>query len=279
MTQIPEGIYFDLSDQEYREAEGISQSELKLFGEAATPLHYISTPKKEPTKDMEFGTLVHSAVLKPKSFPSSYHLQPETYPAKVKGETVQKKWNYGADYCNEWLASHSDRQVVTNDELERAAKIRESLLKLEEFSSALAMGKTEVSFFRKDKETGLMLKCRVDLIVTDDSNHTWLFDLKKVQSGCATIDEFSKSCWNYGYDIQAASYLEITGASKFVFVPFDDKEPFDCCQFEASQSMIATGYRRWRNLLDRYAICVRENKWPGYFRGIGTISLPGFVKE
>lgn len=278
---IPEGVHLNLTEKEYRDDPAISQSQLKAFGEAATPLHYQAALKaggKKQTDDMAFGTVCHAAVLTPERFTDSYYLQPEEYEAEVRGKKVMKAWHGGADACKDWLACHADRPVMTGDDLIRVSKIRERLLKLQPFASALEHGQKEVAFFKRDEETGLMLKGRVDLISTDNSGVTWIQDLKKVQSGEATEAAFGKSCWNYGYHIQASFYLHITGASRFVFVPFDDNEPFDAIQYEPDREMLDKGYADWRRLLNAYAACVKSGEWPGYSSGINPLKLPGFVK-
>jgi hypothetical protein len=274
-----EGIYYDLPESVYRADEAVSQSLLKEFGESATPLHFKTRDPKEPTEDMEFGTVMHAAILTPELLHSVYYERPDTYPAEVKGKKVEKKWNGNADWCREWIEKHSDRIILTKDKAARIAPIRERVLQIPEFAAALEVGKTEVAHFRFSREFGLMLKCRVDLEATDSGGETWLFDLKKVQSGCAIERDFRKQAYNLGYDIQAASYLEITGANHFVFVVFDDDKPFDAIMWKPDSEFINHGKERWRSLLARYSACVREDKWPGYAPGFNVLSLPEFVKR
>lgn len=274
-----EGVYRDLPEQVYRAADAISQSQLKEFGEYATPLHYKARKLKVATPDMEFGTACHAAILQPERLHLAYHLRPDTYEAEVKGKTVRKPWHGGADACKAWLAEHSDRPIMTQEQLNKLPRIRERLLALPDFGAALKHGQTEVSFFKMDEETGLMLKARADVVAPAADGSTWLFDPKKVQSGEANERDFGKSCAGFGYDIQCASYLTITGASRFVFVPFDDESPFDACQYELDSESFNAGYREWRRLLLAYAKCLRENKWPGYPEKIRKLSLPDWVKR
>ena len=271
---MKEGIYLNLPMEDYRKAEGVSQSELKEFGRAATPLHFRHRKKKEPTPDMEFGTVCHAAILQPELLESAYHLKPETYPDE-KGN--QKPWMGQANWCKQWLKDHSDRPVMTKADMVRVAAIATNARKLEMFSAALENGQTEVSFFKRDDETGLMLKARCDLLAETADGSTWIFDPKKVQSGEANQEDFGRQAYNLGYLIQAASYLEITGASKFVFVPFDDEAPYAACLWEPDSDAIAFGYREWRRLLREYNQCVRSDAWPGYPIGIGKLKLPSFV--
>jgi len=143
----------------------------------------------------------------------------------------------------------------------------------------LKTGQTEVSFFKRDEETSLMLKCRCDLVANTADGSTWIFDPKKVQTGEATKEAFEKQAWNLGYMVQHASYLSITGASRFIFVPFDDDTPFDACQWEPDADLFRRGYEEWRRLLLAYSKCVKENYWPGYHQNINKMEAPSFVKR
>lgn len=272
---MDEGIYFDLSFEEYQKADGISQSLLKEFGAAATPLHFSVREPRKQTPDMAFGEVCHAAVLTPDKFAESYYLKPETY-----GDG--KAWNGNATECKTWLLTHADRPVMTKPDLEHVAKVRETLTtspKLEVFRDALKIGKTEVSFFKRDEETGLMLKARVDLMAVDVMQRTWLWDLKKCQSGEATPKSFGVEIENRGYHIQMASYLYITGATRFVFVVFDDSPPYDAAMFEPPNDVLNRGHAKWRQLLRAYARCVEKNEWPGYQEGIQRTEIPRWAQN
>lgn len=276
-----EGEYVGIPESEYRKSEGVSQSELKEFGNAASPLHYRSQKPKEATSDMEFGSVCHFAILQPELLSSSIYLRPETYPAKDKktGAVEQKDWHGASDWCKDWIENHSDKPVLKTQDLERVQKIARRIHYIPEVASALKNGQKEVCHVKRDMETGLLLKCRVDLQAVDKEGKIWLFDFKKVQSGCATEREFGKACMDYGYFIQASYYLNITGADRFVFVPFDDDEPFDARLFEPGPDELNYGYRKWRSLLDAYAKCKKEDLWPGYPSGIKTLNGPKWMGE
>jgi len=273
-----EGVYTDIPEEIYRAAPGVSQSELKEFGDAATPLHYKTREPKEVSEDMEFGTVCHAAVLQPERLASSYFLKPTEYEAEERGKMVLKKWNGNATACKEWMEDHKSRPVMTMEKLERVHKIAERIRYIPEFKGALDIGQREVAFMKRDPVTGLMLKCRVDLMAMDVNDTTWVFDLKKVQRGCATHEEFSKSAGNYGYFIQASFYKFVTGATKFVFVAFDDSDPYDACMFEPDAESLEIGTQQWRKLLTSYAQCVKEDLWPGYPSGLQPLSVPKWMK-
>ncbi|MGN6644749.1 MAG: hypothetical protein ACTHKU_17300, partial [Verrucomicrobiota bacterium] len=92
-TPNTEGAWLNLPAETYHAAPGVSQSFLKEFDAAATPLHFTVRKRKTATAYMEFGTICHCAVLEPDKLKDAYYIQPETYPAKVKDATVQKPWH------------------------------------------------------------------------------------------------------------------------------------------------------------------------------------------
>lgn len=71
------GVYYGLPEATYRSAHGVNISSLKKM--AKTPRHYLAAIEEpqEPTSDMEFGTLVHLAVLEPQRLTGSYVVRPD----------------------------------------------------------------------------------------------------------------------------------------------------------------------------------------------------------
>ncbi|HZQ46313.1 MAG TPA: PD-(D/E)XK nuclease-like domain-containing protein [Verrucomicrobiae bacterium] len=286
-TQTPfqpdtEGIWLDLPADVYHKAPGVSQSTLKRFDEAGTPLHFKTAPVKKPTADMEFGTVCHTSILEPEKLAEAFYLRPDFYPAELKGKkdepkvTVQKPWTGKADWCSDWMADHKDRPVLVKSDVEAVRLITERIKQLEPFARALTRGDREVSFFKRDEDTGLLLKARTDVFAMDSVGKKFIFDLKKVQSGCGSETEFKRQVENFGYHIQEASYKAITGADGFIFVAFDDAPPYDAVQWELHPQFSELGRREWRRILLNFAECVKTDSWPGYASGIKKLPMPDY---
>jgi hypothetical protein len=210
--------------------------------------------------------------LEPANLGNAYVIRPEH-----KAGDADDEWHGKKKWCKEWNKAHSDKVVITKEKSDRIPRIVARLKELPEFFSALENGHREVSFFKRDPETDLLLKCRTDLIAKDFYGDLWIFDMKKVQTGQAGEEAFGKSAFDYGYHIQAAAYLKLTGAKHFVLVPFDDAEPFDACQHELTDEMLDWGAKEYRRILLAYAKCVSENRWPGYKSGINKLKLPPYA--
>lgn len=283
MTQFTpntEGVFYDLPETVYRAAPGISYSELKQFDEEATPAHFVDARKKKRTvtPDMEFGTILHTAVLQPELLSEAYVIEPATYPAKGKGDAVETKpWTYQANYCKEWRDKQNGKPILDEEKAATIAPIVAAVMNQPQFRDILINGKKEVSFFKRDFESGLMLKCRVDVIAVDGNNFTWLGDLKKVQRGEARQDRFAVTMIDRYYDVQAASYMDIAGASNFVFCAIEDSSPYECQTHLVTNEMRGVGYKRWRDILSKYAACVTQAQWPGYSRKLNPIYPPAWA--
>lgn len=276
MTKVYEGVYPDLSFGEYRSAPGIGQSMLKAFDAEPTPAHFLEslTRPKEATEDMEFGTILHAAILTPE-LPKAYHVRPKEYPTKEG----PKPWDGRATYCKDWKKDHADMPCIDFAQEEAIPKIVDRVMSLPVAGDMLRAGQKEVSFFKRDEETGLMLKCRVDCIATDTDGTTHLLDLKKVRRAYAAESRFGVQCADLGYDIQAASYIHITGASRFIFVPMEDMAPFEAEMFELDSEDIVEGFVKWRRMLRAYYNATADGTWPGYSRTVKRLKLPAWAKD
>lgn len=276
-TPNTEGVFPGLSAEEYRAAPGIGQSMLKKFAAEPTPKHFMEslTHPEEPTESMEFGTVLHAAILTPHLLATSFYTRPQFYESG-KGP---KPWHGGADFCKTWVADHKDRPVLSFDQTIKIPKIVDTVMSLPIVGDIIRTGQKEVSFFKRDEETGLLLKCRVDCISTSTDGETFIIDPKKVRRAYATAERFGASCAEHGYDIQQASYLAITGASRFVFVAMEEEAPFEAEMWEMDAGDVAEGFSKWRKMLRAYAEAVADGTWPGYSRTIKRLKLPAWAKD
>lgn len=270
-----EGEFKGLPAAEYHSAPGVSQSTLKRFANAGSPLHYRTLPAPESSDAMDFGQLVHAAVLEPQTFESLYYVRPDVYPSP----TGPKKWTNAANFCKEWNAAHSDRIIATQSEIDSVLKIREKLVNHPVVGPALEFGEKEVSYFKLNEETGLLTKCRCDIRAKDDTGIDIILDLKKCPVGEADKSSFAKKAFDFGYHMQAASYLAITGATRFIFVAFDDAEPCDIALHELDAQFLKLGLDEYNHQLKRFAKCHTANDWPGYGDKVTTLPLPTWGKR
>jgi hypothetical protein len=142
----------------------------------------------------------------------------------------------------------------------------------------LAHGKPEVTIRWKSPE-GLECKARIDSLSVGLAAAS---DLKSCVD--ASADEFGKSVARYGYDMQAAMYLEglhCVGVEipDFVFLAVEKSPPYLVGAYRLDEDWLARGSRRLRRAMRTLAECLATDKWPGLSSGITTLSPPRWASE
>ena len=74
-------------------------------------------------------------------------------------------------------------------------------------------------------------------------NGDTIIDLKTTGEGNSNPDKFIKSVANYLYHLQAAHYLEVIGAKRFVFIAVEKVFPHAISITELDEDALAEG--RW----------------------------------
>lgn len=265
---------FPMPAAEYFAEHGISQSGLKKL--AWSPAHlreYLDNPQPA-TPEQIIGQVTHTAVFQPHQLMECCYVKPSTY-EDDKGNV--KKWNGNATYCREWVATHTDRPVLSAKHIGEIFAMRDHVRAHPGAALSLKEGEAEVSMFCEDAETGLQLKGRADWL-----SGNAIVDLKTCVD--ASRGGFSKLIARMGYDLQAAYYLDIAkvlGLNKeiFIFIAVEKKPPFAVATWQLTEEGIATGRSKYRRLLTRYMECVSSEKWPGYSSNIEFIDLPAWAKK
>ena len=109
-----------------------------------------------------------------------------------------------------------------------------------------------------------------------------LYDLKTTQD--AAPEAVMRSIMTYGYDVQAAHYLDTWEAAtgekrKFRFV-FDEKEaPHEVAVVELGADTLDLARRKVARAREMWRLCLSQDDWPGYPRGVHTIDLPEFFQS
>jgi PDDEXK-like domain of unknown function (DUF3799) len=134
-----------------------------------------------------------------------------------------------------------------------------------------------VCCWRSDPKTGLLLKGRSDRVTVDSQNKTVIADLKTCGRGDAREGEFSKAIFNYGYDLQAAFYMDLFGASFFCFIAIEKEMPYAIQCFNLAPEAIVVGRRKYESYLATVKKCSETGNWPAYGDELKTISLPDWV--
>ena len=171
---------FVMSEYDYRQAPGLSQSILKEF--ARSPAHgyaAMSRPSVE-TPAKKHGAAVHCMVLEPDKFHARYVKEP-----KLGGPKNRKPWK---DEWDAFKEEHQNNIILTEDEWYTCIGIDENI-DSSRLHKAIRYGHSEISAFWRDPECGLLMKARFDKWAPD-RNLVW--DLKTTED--ARPYQFSISC-------------------------------------------------------------------------------------
>lgn len=254
-----EGIPID----EYHAGPEVSNSALSVLA-AKTPAHYKLYTEgkiKRETKSLSLGQHLHCMVLEPEVFAANYAIGPDVR----KNSKIWKEFeaeNQGKELLKR---SEHDELLETKNALLARCKVSEKLL--------TAPGKTEVSFFWTDEQTGVDCRARADKLIEHD-DYAIIVDLKSTRD--ASPHGFAKAVNNYGYHRQDQFYTQ--GVSKvlgkpvmFYFIAIEIGSLIPAV-YELDEDDKMAGAQEVSELLHRIKEYRALNHWPGYSDQIQTIS-------
>ena len=228
-----------MNNKEYHASPAVSNSKLSRFLESP---RLMNTPRKK-SPSLRWGSLVHTIILEPQLVGSEWAVMPEGLD-KGKGAKAREE---------EFEMASIGKEIVSHDEFVQLSAIAAAVQQDPEAASLLAgAGVNESSYFWTDEATGIPMRCRPDRYREDGL----LVDVKTT----ASIEHyaFRRSVWDYGYDRQAALYIDgIEAMTKrkpigFAFIAIEGKEaPEIFVQvYVMTEADIEVGRRRYRKGLD-----------------------------
>lgn len=263
MTIEPPCFIADMPNEVYHSyPEGVSSSGLKDV--LRSPAHYFFREQSEPSRAMEIGTAIHTALLEPERFKTDYVLLKEV------------KDRRASEY-KEAVKVHGSELVLTGKEADNVAGMQEAVLANPLMSSRLnGKGWRELSLFVRDPETQVLVRVRFDLLLEDGT----IVDVKKTQD--ARPDAFSRAIDNYGYDLSAALYADAlewaTGEpATFEFAAVEEKLPHGHKLYQPCTTTLQEGRRKYKEALGVFAECTSSGVWPSLpCEAPEIISLPSY---
>ena len=159
------------------------------------------------------------------------------------------------------------REIVEDVQMRTALAQAAAVRALPDVAALLGDGYGEASAFWIDEATGELCKCRPDW-VSPAGDGVILVDGKTCQD--ASPEGFGRAVANYAYDLQAAHYAEgfrlATGLRVygFIFAAVESAWPHAAAAYMLPDDWLDAALIERRRLIDLYAKCRRENRWPGY---------------
>jgi len=248
-----------MSDKEYFAHKGISQSFLKAFKRSPAHALYALKHPKEPTDAMLIGTCLHALILERKRV---FVALPES----AKGASNVAKAVKAA-----FAIEHEGKIILSADDAARVESMAESVLNHSGASAILGFGgESELPIFWE--ENNITMKGKIDRV-----NPLGVIDVKTTKD--ASLAEFAKSVYNFGYHVQAAHYLAGAAANglpcdDFIIIAVENEPPYCTALRKIDHVSIMEGEQERQELIAKYKKCVEKKHWPGYNDEIETVSIP-----
>ena len=256
----------DIDDPGYFRLKSIDQSQLKQFlkNPADWAYHSLNDDHK-PTDAMKFGTAFHAYLLGTSDVVSL----PEGESFRSKDN---QKWRDEQLEAGNIIVSYNDMQLLKR--MKEGIEQTSLMPEYPDYMEIIEQGTKEQCIEWKDRQTGLMLKAKPDLIPVGTD---YLVDLKTAQK--ADAESFAKEVINYGYHIQTVFYRAAVAACKpdafdrgskapstmqfWVFEKSDacDWQPFSISDDNPITNLAATSIRQ---ALLGIALMVKKAKEEGY---------------
>lgn len=239
----------------------LSRSVLKLMVDK-TPAHaFITHPKLAGLDDpasgeaddeaMDYGTAAHEAFLQ------GHHaniVQLDFRDWRTKDAKAARAETYAAGGIPLLTRSHR-----------RAMRLIDALEEFRRQTGAFTHGKPEQTLIWQEERR--WARARVDWLPDDPSE--WIWDLKTT-AGSASLDAWTRVCFDKGSDIQAAFYPrgaecvrgEPPRGMKFCVI--EQKPPFAISVFEMSPIAIGLAEAKIQAGISLWDNCLTTGQWPGY---------------
>lgn len=260
-----------MPNAQYREKDGVSSTDLKNMIKSPAHFRYWKDHPQEDAPALLFGRASHKYMLEKEDFFTEFAVTPN----------VDRRTKAGKEEYTQFLEDSKGKDVISTDDFQKIQDMREALYTTP-FVAQLLKGEKELSFFLKDKKTGLMMKCRPDCLTQIGDAHI-LIDYKSTAD--ASSESFMKSAISLNYDLQMSYYKDImdkvTGNEHSVmFIAQEKTPPYVVNILEANEYFIKSGRDMYRTYLDLYKECSDSGNWYGFVNEeINSLGLPNWLQK
>lgn len=194
--------------------------------------------------------------------------------------------NIWDEIMSNFIAQSKGKRIVSQNDLKTLYKVLANAKRREALQLLLSSGIPEVTIFWTDKETGLLLKARIDLL-TITTNRIVPSDIKT----CLNAQElaFAKDAGNKNYHIQEAMYVEGLNIVLSPILPNQIEDfVFIACEKErgceinevvlgpASKEKARSDFRKCLNRIKSYYDSLNSGTpiYTGYDQGFKSAEMP-----
>jgi len=271
---------FKVSIDDYHAGPGVSKSQLDKIAKSPLQFWHSEANPTNPTKAMILGSATDTYRCSQKEFDENYLVIKKISRSTTAGKTYWAEQSEKAEAEGRTILCEEPHKELAD--LKTIKAICHALAE-HPVASNLTTSGSQVSFYWKDAETGLLCKCRPDFMPVDGV----LVDLKVTHD--PSPNAFKRSIGNYRYHAQDAFYIEgvnqainqaqlsIALPSYFVFVAVQSEAPYDIGIYRLPEQARQLGTDCFRKDLRTYKECSVNDRWPGLCTQIIDLDLPAWT--
>ena len=196
--------------------------------------------------------------------------------AAIKESDTSSEFRFKEDVFQQL---YGEKIVLSQEQWDAIGKMKHNALMHKSARNMLSIGKAELSAFWTDPVTGFKCRCRPDWLQENYAGiPVGILDVKSTLD--ASISGFARAIGKYGYDLQAAFYIDgvkaITGLTlPFYFLASEKNGPHAVAMYRASDEMVEDGRRKYRAALELLSWCRDTGQYPSYqpFGDVEVINL------
>lgn len=265
------GIYRDIPPVIYHQWQAASNSALGHMMRSPAHMQAYMKDAYLDTPALILGRAIHAAVLEPDRFASDYGM----YPADLKRTTTE-----GRDVWDGMVETYGAGNVLKKAEHDTCILTQKAVHGCRSAHGLLTgAGDCEISMVWIDPATGVKCKARWDRYSPEIAGGA-IVDLKTTRD--ASIRDFERSIFTYGYHRQAAMYL--MGArvldipvEHFSIIAVEKTPPYGVQAYRMFEGAITAGKDLIESLLKKYAKCTDSDEYPGYPDKVRDITVPDWA--
>jgi exodeoxyribonuclease VIII len=241
----------------------LSYSSIKEF--AKSPRHYINyiNAKREPSKEMNFGSMVHALLMYPGVFNETFAVCPD----------IDRRTKEGKQAWESFQSSAEGKLVVSESDMSEANSIVDMALSKVQVKPAVEQCHTFELEFRTEVN-GLPFRGFVDGLSND-----YILEVKTMSD--ASPQNITKEFYNRKYHIQAGLY-NLVYQLPVKYIILETKSPYNYMVADATEGYIKAGQDELFSLIERFKQCMEMDAFDSGYQfnldKIFEVGLPSWVK-
>jgi len=271
----------DITIDEYHAAVAISSGGIRCFVKDGPPTYYeryVARTMVSPDSDAKRnGRALHLFCQWPDTWDEHLAVVPsrlrdDDILAQVREEYGKKRSSVSLDpgteinlrspahraYKEAYVAKAeaNGKEFVSEEELGTLKRQFDSIWENPAARKYLEAGaKTEVPHFGVEQATGMAVKALCDIDMAPEV----IVDFKTTRM--STSDMFVRDAIDKGYPFQAAWYLDVIGAAKFVIISVRNAPPYESMVYRVPEHRIDQARRSNDSVLSQIAACHATDSW------------------